>query len=195
VVTGRDALSGVNPGTIAPVSVTPSTWTDFGSDEAEIRVYRIIDRADNSLVLTMKVKREPDEFEFSVMELRYNDSREAKRPQRNTIEFERLIGRSHDHPLLAVEQEVSFGVGSNRCTVIATYDVLHDETEIERLRADRTGEGKASEDQTGDKQRSGEKSGAETEICKQENDKGDPEQRGLILLRIVTDKGRLKLEE
>jgi len=49
VVTGRDALSGVNPGSIPPVSVTPENWTDFGSDAAEKRTYLISDRADNTL--------------------------------------------------------------------------------------------------------------------------------------------------
>jgi len=195
VVTGRDALSGVNPGPMSPASVTPSTWTDFGSDAAETRTYRIFDHADNSLVLTMKVKCEHDEFEFSVTDLRYNDGKKPHKPQRNTIEFERLIGRSLDHPLLAVEQEVSFGEGGARNTVEATYDVLHDESEIEYLTGGCKSNTKAGEGQKDEGQQSDEKNGDKRKSDRQKGDKNDPEQRGLILLRIVTDKGRLKLEE
>src|SRR5262249_31029581 len=43
LVTGRDALSGVNPAPINPISVTSLTWTPFGSDVAETRIYRILD--------------------------------------------------------------------------------------------------------------------------------------------------------
>jgi hypothetical protein len=74
VVTGTDALSGVNPGPIAPASVLSSTWTDFGSDAVQTRTYRIVDRADNSLVLTLKVKCGADEYEISVTDLCYGDS-------------------------------------------------------------------------------------------------------------------------
>jgi hypothetical protein len=192
VVTGTDALSGVNPGPIAPSSVLASTWTEFGSDAVETRTYRIVDRADNSLVLTLKVKCEADEYEISVTDLCYGDSdfryqegRQSHKPQRNTINFERLMGRSQDHPLLAVEQEVSLGEGAGRRTVEATYDVLHDESEIAHVTRDCGSSGK-SDDELEDKGPGGGASQAA---------KNDPEQRGLILLRIVTDKGQLKLEE
>jgi hypothetical protein len=185
IVTGRDALSGVNPAPITPLSVTPSTWTPFGSDAAEVRIYRILDHADNSLLLTMMVKCEHDEFEFSVTELRYNEANEPHKPQRNTIEFERLVGRSVDHPLLAVEQEVSFGKGDARRTVEATYDVMHDESEIEYLTGGCKSGAKKGEVEKEEERQSDLENGAQN----------DPEQRGLILLRIVTYKGRLELEE
>jgi hypothetical protein len=195
LVTGRDALSGVNPAPINPISVTPLIWTAFGSDVAETRTYRIVDHADNSLLLTMKVKCEHDEFEFSITELRYNEANEPHTPQRNTIEFERVVGRGLDHPLLAVEQEVSFGEGDARMTVEATYDVFHDESEIEYLIAgcERTvkiaGVQKNKLQQIGKYISDGNKGG------ERKGDENDPEQHGLILLRIVTDKGQLKLEE
>jgi hypothetical protein len=193
LVRGRDALSGVNSAPINPISVTPLTWTAFGSDVAETRIYRILDHADNSLVLTMKVKCEHDEFEFSVTELRYNEAREAYTPQRNTIEFERVVGRGLDHPLLFVEQEVSFGEGDSRRTVEATYDVYHDESEIEHVPG---GYGcTVAEDQKGQTQQIEEDIGDGSKTGEQKSDENDPEQRGLILLRIVTDKGRLKLEQ
>jgi hypothetical protein len=145
-----------------------------------------LDHAGNSLTLTMKVKCEPDEYELSVMELRYDPDPQQhhetkpQKPQRNTIEFERLMGRGLDHPLLCVTQEVSFGEGDGRSTVEATWDVLHDEPEIEHS----TGDCNCGQDREGKRASSD-----------QQGEENDPEQRGLILLRIVTDKGRLKLEE
>ncbi|HEX4961634.1 MAG TPA: hypothetical protein VF173_12395 [Thermoanaerobaculia bacterium] len=186
VVTGRDALSGVNPGAVSPISVTPSTWTEFGSDTAQVRTYLVVDQAGNSVTLTMKVKCEPDEYELSVMGIRYNEDptrceqTKPHKPQRNTIEFERLIGRGLDHPLLGVTQEVSFGEGTTRGTVEATWDVLHDEPEIQHW--------------TGDCN-CGQPRGDRGKSSDQQEEENDPEQRGLILLRVVTDRGRLKLEE
>lgn len=42
---------------------------------------------------------------------------------------------------------------------------------------------------------SGQDKGGRNKGSELQGDKNDPEQRGLILLRIVTDKGRIKLEE
>jgi hypothetical protein len=187
LVTGRDALSGVNPGAIPPVAVTPETWTDFGSDVAEKRTYVISDRADNTLALTLMVKCEDDEFEFSVTDLLYNHAEEHHKPQRNTVEFERVVGRGLDHPLLAVEQEVSLGGGDTRSILEATYDVLHDESEIEYLTGGcqsgtQPGEGQTDERRRNDEQRA-------------DQPQNDPEQRGLILVHIVTDQGRLNVEQ
>ena len=138
----------------------------------------------------MKVKCEDDEFEFSVTDLRYNHDEKHDKPQRNTIEFERVVGRGLDHPLLAVEQEVSFGEGDARSTVEATYDVLHDESEIEYVTGGCTSYTKPSEGQEDEGLPSN-----ETKNDGQNGAKNDPEQRGLILLNIVTDKGRLNVEQ
>ncbi len=190
VVHGRDSLSGVDPGPLSPGwSVVPTTWTDYGSDCAEMRTYRIQDHADNSLLLTMKVKCQPDELEFSITDLRYNGQQEPRKPERNTIEFERLVGRGPGHPLLAVEQEVSFGEGSSRSTLQASYDVLHDESEIELLtgccneRKDPAGDGRTDANHASGGSGKGKGGG------------NDPEQRGLILLRVVTDRGKLRVEQ
>jgi hypothetical protein len=193
LVHGRDLLSGVDPGPVSPGwSVTPTSWTDFGSDTAELRTYRIQDHADNSLVLTMKVKCEPDELEFNIIALRYNDEKESRQPQRNTIEFERVIGRGLNRPLLSVEQEVSFGEGDARTTVEASYDVLDDESEIEHLTGDcKCGEGGGTNEGT----TQGNGRGAKKSSGKGDGSDNDPEQRGLILLRVVTDKGRLSVEQ
>lgn len=168
VVTATDALSGVNPGPIAPSSVLAST--EFGSDAVETRTYRIVDHADNSLELTMRVKVEHEEFKFSIIDLRYDGGSKPRALQQNKIEFERLVGLSHDHPRLRVNQEVSLGEGDTRTTVKATWGVLHDETKIEHLTGD-------FDEQIGERLREKEE-----------------RKSGLILLRIVTDNGLLKIE-
>ena len=171
-VTGRDALSGVAPGPIPPASVAPTAWTAFGSDVAEQRSYRIEDRAGNSLDLVMKVRREPDEIEFSVTSLIYNaneSSSDADRQagqqqygvERNTTEFGRLRGRGLGHALLAVSQEFALGQGEARTTLDARYNVLCDETEVSQHGRD---------------------------------EPSSFEREGLALIRLVTGKGTLRLE-
>ena len=193
VVMGRDALSGVTPGPVAPSAVTTTTWTDYGSDAAQTRVYRIFDKADNLLEMTLKVKCTHDEYEVSVTELRYNHSRECTRPQRNTINFERLVGRAASHPLLAVGQVVSLGEGEGRTTVEATYDVLHDESDIAHVKRgckDVPRDDRNEQDESGDRRGKGtERSDGSIEY------RCVDELRGLAVLRIVTDRGMLKLEE
>jgi len=99
-------------------------------------------------------------------------------PSNAPFNFERLMGRSQDHPLLAVEQVVSLGEGAGGRTVAATYDVLHDESEIAHVTRD-----------------CGSSSTSDDELEGKGGDRNDSEQRGLILLHIVTDKGQLKLKE
>jgi hypothetical protein len=188
VVTGRDGLSGVDPAPIKPSNVTPTVWTDFGSDVAEIRVYQIRDRADNKTTLTMKVRCSPETYEASVLSIRYDDERHSGRKQqpsdrandeegpsdhqRNTIIFERLVGRNNAHPLLGVKQIVSIGEGGSRSTVRARYDVLDDLT----LLAHETGSPCCSE-------RQDMKAALEADI------------RGLVVLHIATHNGHLVVEE
>ncbi|WP_321910274.1 OmpL47-type beta-barrel domain-containing protein [Paraburkholderia sp. J11-2] len=130
IVTGRDALSGVAPGAITPISVAPAVWTNYGSDTAQIRSYIISDIAGNTTALTVKVRCQPDEFELSVVELRYGHQEEVRKLERNTIEFRRLRGCGASHPLLAVTQRVSLGDGQSRSTVSCFYDVLYNESHL-----------------------------------------------------------------
>ena len=108
VVSGRDGLSGVDPGAIVPSTTSPTMWTDFGSDVAELRVYRISDHADNVTTLILKVRCSPLAYEASVLEIRYDDERHSVRDDEssprshglerlaehelNTIVFGRIVG-------------------------------------------------------------------------------------------------------
>ena len=188
IVTGRDGLSGVDAAPVKPRSAFPATWTDFGSDVAEIRIYQIRDRADNTTTLTIKVRCSPETYEASVLAIRYDDERHSGRKdqtfdrvqglerqgdhQRNTIVFQRLVGRNSAHPLLGVKQIVSIGEGESRSTVRARYDVLDDLT----LLAHETGSPRCSE-------RRDVKAALEADI------------RGLVILHVATHNGLLVVEE
>ena len=118
-----------------PNRVTPTESTDFGSDVAEIRVYEIRDRADNKTTLVLKVRCSPETYEASVLAIRYDDEGHSDNAdnlgqdlqrgnrtqhQRNTIVFERLVGRNSAHPLLGVKQIVSIGEDGSRATGTGT---------------------------------------------------------------------------
>lgn len=145
VVTGSDSLSGVDSGSVKPSTRSSTEWTVFGSDVAELRHYLITDHAGNRTDLLLKVRCSPVAYEASIVDIRYDDERNkiegnrnqanestfshhTNRPaiERNTIVFQRLVGRSKDAPLLGAVQIVSIGEGGNRSTVRARYDVLDD---------------------------------------------------------------------
>lgn len=54
--------------------------------------------------------------------------------ERNTLVFERLLGRYNAAPLLGVRQVIATGEGQNRAIVRARYDVLDDYTLLQRER-------------------------------------------------------------
>jgi Peptidase M66 len=161
VVEGLDSLSGTVAGAVAPTGRVDAPWTDFGSDIAEIRTYRIADLADNVTTVYLKVRCSPVAIEASVLGLAYddqrhrgNDQQRADRlsyvdqegasaylhgqgrgqfyQQQNTLVFERLVGRTPAAPLLGVRQVVAIGDGESRAVVRARYDVLDDYTILAR---------------------------------------------------------------
>jgi hypothetical protein len=159
IVEGIDGLSGIDPGAVSLVSRIDVEWTSFGSDVAELRVYEARDRAGNTTTLYLKVRCSPFRYEASVLGLVYDDHRHAgdgdlaarreqaagmarnstdvrsdgaRRTDRNTMVFERLVGRGSARPLLGVRQLVAIGAGGSRRTVKARYDALDDYTIIVR---------------------------------------------------------------
>lgn len=155
VVEGRDSLSGVAPGPVAPTGRTDIEWTWFGSDVAELRTYQVSDRAGNSTTLYLKVRCSPFAYEASVLAIVYDDAthhdRDASaereeavklardqrpsiraRAPRNTMVFERLIGRNTAAALLGVRQIVAIGERDARRTVRARWDALDDYTILVR---------------------------------------------------------------
>ena len=155
VVEGRDSLSGVAASPVAPTSRTDVEWSSFGSDVAELRIYEMRDRADNSTTLYLKVRCSPFAYEASILAIVYDDfvhhDRDASaereevaalalvhertaraRAPRNTLVFERLVGRNAAVPLLGVRQIVAIGERDARRTVRARWDALDDYTIVVR---------------------------------------------------------------
>lgn len=155
IVEGRDGLSGVAAGPVPIKSRSDVEWTPFGSDVAELRVYEVRDRADNTTTLYLKVRCSPFAYEASVLAIVYDDAshhgrdpaaeREAlalqshdsayaarARVPRNTLVFERVIGRNAAKPLLGVRQIVAIGERDARRTVRARWDALDDYTILVR---------------------------------------------------------------
>jgi hypothetical protein len=103
-----------------------------------------VDLAGNTLHILMKVRREPHEMEIGILALRYaaggkgdasqrdggEQSGQNKSMEKNTIEFAQLRGRGENYPLLAIEQQLRLRQGEVATSFEASWDVLHDETEI-----------------------------------------------------------------
>lgn len=153
IVEGRDSLSGIPAGPLSPTSRVDTEWTAFGSDVAEIRVYDVRDRADNTTTLFLKVRCSPFAYEASALAIVYDDYRHGqdqdaaaqrermasvfaghdggeraarRKAERNTLVFERLTGRNALKPLLGVRQLVAIGEGDSRRIVKARWDALDD---------------------------------------------------------------------
>jgi hypothetical protein len=65
-VLGRDSLSGVLPGAVPPLSVTPQ------NGNSEQRAYRVNDLAGNTLTLVLQVKATGHQVRANIVSLQYN---------------------------------------------------------------------------------------------------------------------------
>jgi hypothetical protein len=187
VVFGRDALSGVAPVPIVPLSVVSTRWGDGEGDDdkdstaeetrkakekeetkredrdedqenAELRTYKVIDVAGNALLLVEKVKREGHEIKVRIVRLQYQ-SGPVLTPPRNKKEFE--WAGEKDGPIKELEQRMAVRKGQARQEVEAKFEREKNQTTI-----------KVEEPKP------------ETKVVKP----------GLVLLRMVTDKGQLDIE-
>lgn len=187
VVFGRDALSGVPSGPISVLSVVPTRWGDGeGGDDkdskaeetrkaketeetkredrdedkenAELRTYKVIDVAGNSLLLVEKVKREGHEIKVRIVSLQYQSGPVLATPW-NKKEFE--WAGEKDGPIKELEQRMTVRKGQAKQEVEAKFEREKNQTTI-----------KVEEPKP------------ETKIVKP----------GVVLLRMVTDKGQLDIE-
>jgi hypothetical protein len=117
--------------------------------------YEVRDRADNLTTLYLKVRCSPLAYEASVLAIVYDDvahqDRDAfaereevatlarddrrtvrARAPRNTLVFERLVGRNAAAALLGVRQIIAIGERDTRRTVRARWDALDDYTILVR---------------------------------------------------------------
>ncbi len=134
VVLGRDALSGVPVGPIAPLSVVPTRWGEGREaddpDEpgnAELRTYRIEDAAGNILILVEQVKREGHELKARIVSLQYNTG-PVLIPPRNTKAFEWESTKTGT--LKELEQQLTLGRGAAEQEVEAQFEAEKNQTTI-----------------------------------------------------------------
>ena len=205
VVEGRDSLSGTAAGPVPPKARVDAQWTDFGSDVAEIRTYCIEDRAGNVTTLYLKMRCSPVAIEASVLGIAYDDQHHRGDGEqgnansdmhgerggrfyreRNTIVFERLLGRNIAAPLLGMRQVVAIGEGQSRSIVRTRYDVLDDYTLLARERGTVCcvpPQRERKRDRAAPLTAPGSATVSETDI------------RGLLILHIVSSDGRLDVQE
>jgi hypothetical protein len=144
LVYGRDALSGVPAGAVTP-TVYPIRWgrhqerehehddwcDEDGRGSAQLRTYRVQDRAGNQVSLVDMVKKEGNEIKVYVIGLRYED---ADGPGRFILfrnarkSFEWSVDRNGSLKSLAQMMEV--GTDGGRERVEADYDAKKNRTTI-----------------------------------------------------------------
>lgn len=165
-VFGRDGLSGVEAGAIAPLQVTPPPGRRENNDDdddgrMDRRTYRATDLAGNTLTIVLKVKREGRELQARIISWSYQNGPAAGPPladaPRNRFNLEWNTNR--DGSLRELEQLLSIYSGPNQQEVDADYDAARNQTTI-RV------------------------SDSQTRIVRP----------GLVLLKLTTNRGELEIE-
>jgi uncharacterized repeat protein (TIGR01451 family) len=136
VLFGRDSLSGVAPGPVAPKSVVPilGDKEDDGKDgededhaRRELRTYQVLDRAGNSLQVVEIVRKDRHHISMQVISLQYGQSAVLNLP-RNAQTFEWHL--REDASLRELEQEFQAGPGREAQRVVARFDAHKNQTII-----------------------------------------------------------------
>jgi hypothetical protein len=141
-VTGKDGGSGV--ASVALVSSVPVKWGGDDDDDdddkkgkgkgdddddgkAELRTYRVTDKAGNSLTVVEKVKKAGHEIKAIIVSLQYG-SGAVITPPKNKKDFEWALNK--DGSLKELEQELEVGKGKDKQEVEAQFDAKNNETTI-----------------------------------------------------------------
>ncbi len=138
VLFGRDSLSGVAPGPIQPVSVVSlgRSRDDDGDDigcpdgndvRQELRTYRVLDRAGNSIVLVEKVKGRGQLLRAKFVSIQYGQARAIVLPK-NRESFDWDVTR--DGKLKELEQEFRIAPNWDGSRVEADFDARTNQTVI-----------------------------------------------------------------
>jgi hypothetical protein len=133
---GRDALSGVIPGPIAPASVVQLSKQDDDDDREdhdrddrtlELRTYDVFDLAGNPLVLIEKVRKSGHSITVRVVSLQYGNGPLVSLP-RNRQTFEWEVGR--DGALRELIQRFEVGPESHEQELYAHFEAEDNQTVI-----------------------------------------------------------------
>ena len=141
LVIGRDQLSGVPAGPIAPISAKPARWTaddDGDKDDghgghedrkpsAQLRTYLIADRAGNTLQVVELVSIQGHHVKVRVVSIQYNGG-PVVRAGRNEERFEWETDKNG--VLRELVQMVDVGTRSNRRRVQAEWNAKKNQTVI-----------------------------------------------------------------
>ena len=121
-VFGRDALSGIED----PIAATLSS-TASGSGNAQLRTYRVGDRADNTLELVVSVKREGKEIKATIASVRYNGGTTMTASD-NSLAFEWSL--TETDAVKELEQKLELGSGADKQKTQAKFRADRDTTTI-----------------------------------------------------------------
>ncbi|HKE55286.1 MAG TPA: MBG domain-containing protein [Pyrinomonadaceae bacterium] len=136
-VIGRDGVSGVAPGTIAPLSISPPPGRREHNDDdddghMERRTYRVTDLAGNALTIVLKVKREGNELRARIISWTYQNGPANGLPlidaPRNRFDLDWRTNR--DNSLRELEQSLKVNSGVTRQEVEADFNSVRNETKI-----------------------------------------------------------------
>lgn len=173
---GRDGLSGVSVGPIAPVSVEqiqPSNHHDDEDDDfdhddddddspgqrrLERRTYRVVDAADNPLMVVVKVKRSAHQVKARILSLQYQDAAVITPPV-NREQFKWSLNR--DASLKDLQQKMRHGRSREEHLITAYFMTYTNQTKITVMKP---------------------------------GPRSSETRPGLALLRMATNKGRLVIE-
>jgi hypothetical protein len=131
MVSGIDSLSGVPRGPIALTSVPlPKRDADRDQDDEqriETRTYTVADRAGNSVVLILEVRKHTYSIAFRVVSIQYKGGLSLIPPP-NTGRFEWSV--RHNGSIRALEQRIETGAERHETEISATFSAARNETAI-----------------------------------------------------------------
>jgi len=105
-----------------------SSAASDSDDDRSVRIYHLEDRAGNTIELVVRLKREDDELEASLVSLRMNGGAPVTLPA-NELKFEWAVSRG---VLKELEQKISVGKGHQKQKAQAHFEAKKNETRIEQ---------------------------------------------------------------
>lgn len=123
---------------MAPLSVSFTKCFDDDDEhnggKAELRTYKVVDLAGNSLLLVEKVKKKGQEIKVEVVSLQYNGG-PLITPPKNTKNFEWATDKRGS--IKELEQKMTVGTGKDKQEVEAKYEAKKNQTTIKIHKANR----------------------------------------------------------
>ena len=133
---GRDGLSGVAPGPITPLLISPTAGRR-GQDEGDVggpsRTYRVIDLAGNALTIVLRIESDGHELQARILSWSYQNGPANGSPSFSDAPRIILVfawQTNGDGSLNELDQSVEINSGRDRQKVEADYNALRNQTTI-----------------------------------------------------------------